>query len=307
MERTRAIELTARQPYCFAFARTYFTRRAGELVDRVEEGVYRRLLALPSGTALIDVAEIGERLILSLQSCDRNADSRRLLDEAAAVLTRTLGLDDDVAAIEANLARDPKLAPLVHRQSGLRLISTPTPFEALVWAVVGQQISLLVAFRLKAALVRAFGRRACFAGLAYYAFPEPGTLAVAGADALAALGLGQRKAQTIVTIAGLVANGELDLDALATAPLAEAATVLTALHGIGPWTAHYALMRGLRRLDACPVSDMGLRVACGEVYGLGRKASVEEVAALAQGWGPYRGYAATHLWFLLADRARLPS
>src|SRR5581483_3793282 len=190
------------------------------------------------------------------------------------------------------------------RFAGLRLISTPTPFEAFVWAVLGQQISLHVAFRLKAALVQRCGERAEFDGVPYWAFPTAVALAEANPENLAALGLGRRKAATIVRTAGLVAEGSLDLDALAALPPAEAERELVALHGVGPWTAHYTLLRGLRMADACPVSDGGLMVACGSLYGLGRKATAAEVEAFAERWRPFRGYAAFYLWFMLASSGR---
>jgi DNA-3-methyladenine glycosylase II len=304
---TSVCSLPTRPPYDFGHALTYFTRRAGELVDRAEDGVYRRLFALPQGRFLAEVASgVDGDLVLSASPADEvsSAACNRATAMIAATLTRTLGLDDDLAPIRAAVVADPPLAALVDRYAGLRLISTPSPFEAFVWSVIGQQISLHVAFRLKAALVRTIGSVADVGGSTYYAFPSPEALAAANPDDLVALGLGRRKSATLVTTAGMIADGRLDLDALARLPLDEAEAVLTRLHGVGPWTAHYVLLRGLRMTDACPVSDMGLRVAVGAAYGLGRKASVEEVAACAERWRPYRGYAAFYLWYSLADLGR---
>ncbi|MHB8575808.1 MAG: DNA-3-methyladenine glycosylase 2 [Dehalococcoidia bacterium] len=379
--------LQPRPPYGFHHALTYFTRRAGELVDRAEAGAYRRLFALPEGNYLAEVRPVaddtvpvgdpavpGERasdqgggdqpdqardqggtpnqggsrtaaarapaagirsrqhqvassavagkeqphsqspglarngsLLLSVTPVDAfasSANTEQAADQIAAMLNRTLGLDDDLTAFRAMVAADPPLAAIVERYAGLRLVSTPAPFEAFVWAVLGQQISLLVAFRLKAALVRRLGVAAELEGSVCYAFPTAEAIAATAPDEMAALGLGRRKAATIVATARAIAEGRLDLDALAALPLDEAEAVLTGLHGVGPWTAHYVLLRGLRRADAIPVSDMGLRVAVGAAYGLGRKAEVAEVAAYAERWRPFRGYAAFYLWYSLTELGR---
>lgn len=297
------IALRPREPYDFSFALRYFSRRAGEICDRAENGVYRRLFAVPDGLALAEVraAEDGS-LAVAVRAPDGSPDGA--LDAAATsladILRRTLGLDDGIGPLEAATADDPAMAMLVRAQAGLRLVSTPDPFEAFVWAVTGQQISLHVAFRLKAALVRRFGPRADVAGEPFWAFPATSAIAEAEPDELAAMGFGRRKAATIVRTAREVCGGELDFAALAALPLDGAEAALVALHGVGPWTALYTLMRGLRVVDACPVSDMGLRVAVARLYGLPAKASAEEVAQAAERWRPCRGLAAFHLWFMLS-------
>jgi len=293
------------QPFNFEYTLTYFTRRAGELVDRAEDGVYRRLFVLGCGPVLAEVRPDADgSLSLNLRPPDGVAlstlDAGAAAAAVASTVTRTLGLADDLAPFQSTTIADRALAGVVSRYSGLRLVSTPSAFEAFVWAVIGQQISLHVAFRLKAALVQRFGETADIHSVRYWAFPTPESLAMTDPAELASLGLGRRKAETIVTTAIAVANGNLDLPALALLPLQEAEASLVRMHGVGPWTADYTLLRGLRVADACPVSDMGLRQACGRLYGLGRNATVQEVGTYAEQWRPFRGYAAFFLWFTLS-------
>jgi DNA-3-methyladenine glycosylase II len=297
-----ALRLEPRPPYSFAFALRYFARRAGEICDRALDGRYRRLFALPEGLVLAEIAPTDDgALLLSVRAPD---GLRADLDAAAAhlapIVRQTFGLDDDDTPLLAAAAGDPDLAALLHAQAGLRLISTPEPFEAFVWAVLGQQISLHVAFRLKAALVRRFGVAVAVDGETYWAFPATSTLAATPPAEIAALGIGGRKAATIVETAKRVVAGTLDLGALAALPIEEAVAALTALHGVGPWTAHYTLLRGLRVADAFPASDMGLRVALARLRGLPEKAPVAAVEAAGEKWRPYRGLAAFHLWFMLS-------
>jgi DNA-3-methyladenine glycosylase II len=262
--------------------------------------VYRRLFQSAAGPVLAELQQDGNSLHLSVTAPDGRLESppASVVAAAAMTLTRTLGLDDDMGAFRAAAERDHRLAALAEEFAGLRLVSTPTAFEAFVWAVIGQQISLHVAFRLKAALVRRYGTEAVVNGERYWAFPEPDTLAAADPDEMAALGLGRRKSATIADVSAKVAGGVLDLEALAALPLDKAEAELVRLHGVGPWTAQYTLLRGLRVFDACPVSDGGLMAACGSLYGLGRKATVAEVTAFSDRWKPFRGLAAFHLWFM---------
>jgi len=297
------LHLAPEQPYAFDLALRYFTRRAGEICDRAVAGCYRRLFALPAGLVLAEIApadantlRLAVRAPEGAPACDLDAAAAQL----EHVLRRTLGLDDHSQALAHALEHDPQLAALVRAQAGLRLISTPDPFEAFVWAVLGQQISLQVAFRLKAALVRRFGIEAHDEGEAYWAFPATATLAEAEPAEIAALGIGTRKATTIVQTARMIVTGALNLAALATLPLEDAVAALTALHGVGPWTAHYTLLRGLRIADAFPASDMGLRVALARLRGWPEKAPVTAVEEAGERWRPYRGLAAFHLWFMLS-------
>lgn len=282
-------------PFNFELSLNYFKRRAGELVDQVDGGAYRRALVVEGETVLIEARGVG-------QAPDNHLAVRLLsgrpdrLSAAAAALRRSLGLDDDLNGFDRAVAADQPLAALIERRRGLRLVRTQTPFEALIWAVIGQQINLTFAFRLKGDLVRNYGERISFDGRSYWVFPLPQRLADADEAALAASGLGRRKATTIRTVARLVGDGDLDLAALAGIDRSEAMRRLTALPGIGPWTAAYTLLRGLGDFGACPSSDLGLRAGVGRLYDDGPAASTGRVEALAATWGAWRGYVAFYLW-----------
>jgi DNA-3-methyladenine glycosylase II len=140
-------------------------------------------------------------------------------------------------------------------------------------------------------------------GRTYWAFPRPEDIAPADTAKLGATGLGRRKAATIVGVAGQVISGELDLQGLRAIPRAEAEARLTALPGVGPWTAHYTMLRGLGDFGAFPASDLGLRVAVGKLFEGGGTATPQTMKLLAEQWGEWRGYAAFYLWNALAERA----
>lgn len=295
-------------PFDFQLTLRYLQRRPGELVDRVEAGRYRRLLVLNEGPVLVQVealpagsAAAAGASRLSVQEAPALAVSLpggdpALLPVASTVMASMFGLADDLDSFRAAMRVDTVLSETIKRLNGLRLVRTAAPFEALIWAITGQQITLTFAFRLKAALVRRYGIESKLDGETYWAFPPAERLAGADAAAIAAGGFGRRKAETIITCARAVANGELEINLLGRLDRAEAMERLTALPGVGPWTAAYTLLRGFGDAGSCPISDLGLRAAVGQLYGQGGKAPLRQVAGLVQQWGPWCGYATFYLW-----------
>jgi AraC family transcriptional regulator of adaptative response / DNA-3-methyladenine glycosylase II len=188
-----------------------------------------------------------------------------------------LDLDADPDAILRSLRGDPLLGGLVARHPGVRVPGAFDGFEVAVRAVLGQQVSVAGATTLAGRLIRAFE-----------GFPS--AEALADAD-LEGVGLTRARASALRALGRAVADGVVRLD-----PGADSAPLLE-LPGIGPWTAAYVGMRALRDPDAIPLSDLGLRRA---LERLGVDARPAAVAARAEGWRPYRAYAAMHLWATLS-------
>lgn len=161
----------------------------------------------------------------------------------------------------------------------LSLRRRPDGFAAIAHAIVGQQVST-------AAAETVWGRMRV-AGL-------DGEAAIAGAgeDALRAMGLSGRKARYLL---GVAAAG-IDWAGLRALPDAEVEAVLTALPGIGPWTAQIYLLFALGRADAFAPADLALAEAARLLYGLPARPGAAELARLAEPWAPWRGVAARALW-----------
>ena len=194
---------------------------------------------------------------------------------------RYLGAVFDLDAFSAFASTDVVLADVVPRLRGLRPPLVPDPFETLVTSITAQQVSLHAAFAIRNRLIQAFGIPAGRA----YAFPARERLAAAEPADLTRLGFSARKAEYVVGLA----RSEIDLGGLAALPDAEVKARLTALPGIGEWTADWFLARHLARPDAWPAGDLGLRKAVLRFYG------EEDVRAAGDRFPGHRNLAAHYL------------
>ncbi|MBI3457442.1 MAG: DNA-3-methyladenine glycosylase 2 family protein [Candidatus Rokubacteria bacterium] len=223
------------------------------------------------------------------------ADTPETRAALTAEVRRLLGLDADLVGFYARAAGDRVLAPLIRRLSGLRPTLAPDPFEMLVGAITAQQVNLAFALRTRARLVRRFGEPLQLDGVTVHAFPWPATLAAADLGVLRRMQFSTRKAEYLVGLARVVADGRLDLAALAEAPDDEVIARLTAVRGLGRWTAEWFLARGLGRADVCPAEDLGVRRAVEALCYRGRSCDAARVRRRARAWRPYRSLAIHYL------------
>lgn len=209
--------------------------------------------------------------------------------DAAVVpeVERFLGVSFDLEAFYGFAAGDAVLARVVEVLAGFRPPILGDPFESLVSSITAQQVSLMAALAIRTRLVERYGVRHEHA----WAFPARERIAAAEPSELVALGFSNRKAEYAVGLA----RSDLDLEGLAGLPDDEVKERLTALPGIGDWTAEWFLARHLGRPDAWPAGDLGLRKAVGRFYRDGRDPSVEETRALGERFTPHGNLTAHYL------------
>jgi 3-methyladenine DNA glycosylase/8-oxoguanine DNA glycosylase len=196
---------------------------------------------------------------LRISAADGGVEVDPLDGETEPVVRKVLGFDFDLVAFAAWAAGDERLASLVVRLAGFRPTLAPDPFEMLVGAITAQQVSLFSAVAIRNRLVERFGERVG----RVWAFPTRERLAAAPADELFSLGFSRRKAEYVTGLA----RSDLDLAGLALLSDEDVKEQLTALRGLGEWTADWFLARHLARPRAWPAGDLALRRAVRALYG----------------------------------------
>jgi DNA-3-methyladenine glycosylase II len=194
---------------------------------------------------------------------------------------------------DAHLSQDPVLEHLIEDFGGPLPLEPdsrgrpPDLYGALLRSITGQQLSVKAARAIHGRLTERFGSRP----------PTPEELLADDPDELrAAAGLSRAKVASLRSLAEHVISGELALDKLAVLPDAEVTRELTAVKGIGQWTADMFLMFTLHRPDVVAVGDQGLRNAVKRAYGLDALPTPEAFTALAEPWRPHRTRACLYLW-----------
>lgn len=289
------IWLPAREPFSFNDAISYLNRTPTELVDLVEAGTYRRVLRGADGLALIEI-----------QASSRDGQPGVCARQLAGVLT-----DDELASWTRRTLRLDSERPLPHEAGPLAktlyahfaampVVQTATPFEAMVWAIIAQQITITFAFKVKRAFVETFGETLTHDGRVYYAFPSPERIVELDHERdLRPLQFSRQKSRYIIALSNAALDGRLDFAAIACMDDEQASAKLQEHLGIGRWTAEYALLRGLGRMDVIPAGDAGLKAAIGVHQQLGRNATEDEVRQAAASWEPYRGRFGFLIWYSL--------
>jgi AraC family transcriptional regulator of adaptative response / DNA-3-methyladenine glycosylase II len=277
------IKLAGRQPYA---AEPIFDFLGSRAIPGMESGVsgdgllrFTRSLRLPHG---VGVAELtGDRNGLTAQL---RLSSLSDLGAAVCRVRRLFDLDADPAAIDATLAADEDLAPLVRQSPGIRVPGSPSGYELAIRALIGQQVSIAGATTTAARIVAEFGdqlteqqRRPAVTRL----FPTADQLAGADPNALP---LPRTRGRAIVGLATEAAAGRIDLSP--GADRGETRRRLVALPGIGEWTAAYIAMRALGDPDVLLTQDLIVS----------RELRQRNITTHAQAWSPWRSYATMRLW-----------
>ncbi|MGD9538842.1 MAG: DNA-3-methyladenine glycosylase [Gammaproteobacteria bacterium] len=275
-------------------------RRAENALDRWDGRTYRRALLLDG--APVELAATGEgsadrpQLSVVVSGHHLPAEAQQL---AAAALDRMLGLSCTLNEFYRATRGDAELGPMVQRFRGLKPTVYPTVFETLVNAIACQQMTLTFGIRLLNRLSEACGRPVSPREGAPRTFPEPEDVLALGVEHLRALQFSQAKAHALMELSAAIVERRIVLDTLSLLDNAAAVAQLTALRGVGRWTAEYVLLRGLGRLQVFPCDDIGARNNLGRLLKSTERLTYGAARSIVARWDPFAGLVYFHL---LVDR-----
>jgi DNA-3-methyladenine glycosylase II len=265
-------------------------------VNRVADDRFRRVLR--AGARLIPYevrwdGTVDERQLVVDIPGERSAGIR---DAVVGEVRHLFGLGFDLPGFYRMAKGDPALSTLVEPLHGLRPTLTPTALEMLVGSITAQQVNLTFAFALRASLVRRFGTAVPFRGDTLYAFPEAAVLARVPVRTFRAMKFSTRKGEYVQGVGRAIADGTVDHARLVEASSEAVIESLTALHGLGRWTAEWFIARCLGRGAVCPAGDLAVRKVFERYYPRRRPYTEDAMRKrAADAWGPYQNLAIHYL------------
>ena len=218
-----------------------------------------------------------------------------------ALVRHLLGLDQPTREFEARADKHPLVGALVRSQAGLRIPQSASPFEALSWAIIGQQISVAAAVSIRRRLIQTTGRRH---GTGLYCYPDARDIARVDAGTLRDCGLSHSKADCLLTVARRCLDQALLPERpIAAAELESLRKTLLEIRGLGPWSVHYALLRGYAWMDGSLHGDVAVRRAIQQLQGGATPPTAREAETWLADFRPWRSLLAAHLWKSLSLNA----
>lgn len=291
------ILLTPPSVFSFEHNLGYLKRSANECMFHVEGNEIFKLIPAEGGQVLAHITA-GEANSIQIHFPQTVPPSGSLERKAVvSYVWEWFDLGTNLEPFYQIAAQDSLLRNVAQQFYGLRIVGIPDLFEALCWGILGQQINLAFAYTLKRRVVEAFGRSITWNGQLYWLFPAPETIAALSVEDLTPLQLTTKKAEYLIGVAKLMAEGHLSKPMLLQLKDPKAIEKkLVQIRGIGPWTANYVLMRCLKAPSAFPIEDVGLHNAVKQLLGLDTKPSLEELRQLSAPWGDWKAYATFYLW-----------
>ncbi|MDR7090262.1 DNA-3-methyladenine glycosylase 2 [Cellvibrio fibrivorans] len=237
---------------------------------------------------------------LHLDSGRKKMDAEKTQARLHQHAQHMLGLNQTISDFENYAADHPQVKHLIDRQSGLRVPQAATTFEALTWAIIGQQISVNAAVSVRRKFIQQTGVRHS-SGI--WCYPSATQIAALLEDDLRSLGFSHSKARTVIELSKNIHNGDLPLedwlnDCLQGKPLAAQLIydALIKVPGIGPWTANYALLRGFGWLDGSLHGDVAVRSNLQLLLNTAEKPDEKTTQSWLATFSPWRALIAAHLW-----------
>jgi DNA-3-methyladenine glycosylase II len=268
---------------------SFHARDREGVAEQVSGQRIRKGVMLGGIPVLLDVTiddEVAACEIIADGALDSEALSQ--LDD---MLRNILALRIDPATFVQASCDDALLGPMLRARPGLRIVQSATIFEALTWAIIGQQINLPFAIALRRTFMLQAGRQHS-SGL--WCYPEARDVSTLKVEELTSRKFSRAKAETLLRLASLVNDGALTLSR--EAEIAHASAALLAVKGIGPWTVNYTLLRGYGYADCSLHGDVAVRAALQRLLGEDTKPDIARTEALLAAYSPHRTMAAAYLW-----------
>jgi DNA-3-methyladenine glycosylase II len=273
-------------------------RRAHNVVDRFDDGIWRRVLVIGKSPVAVAVRQTQFESRPEIEVRISTARPQPLKAEVAAIVTKMLGLERDLSDFYRIARTDPRLRELAERLRGMKPVRYATVFEGFANAVACQLVSLSAGMHVLNRMADAYGSPGEISSAAtpMRSFPPPATIARSNPDALRAFGLSRQKGEYLIGLAKLAIDPkDRDFASIERLKDDDAIARLSKIRGVGRWTAEYVMLRSFGRINIFPGDDVGGRKKLFEWLGSRDAPTYEGVGKMLERWRPYGGLIYLHL------------
>ncbi len=295
IDKGSSVFLTPPKEFDFSQCLKFLARSFKEPCHAVEEDTLFKLLKFDHKPILLKIRKpYNSNLCIDFLT---SRPEKSIRARVAKYVWEWFDLETNLKPFYRMAKKDPVLKHIAKNFFGLRILVIHDLFEALCWAIIGQQINLEFAYTLKKRFVETFGEKFYFDEKVFYLFPTPQTISQQAVSDLKRLQLTGKKSEYIIELASKFKNNKITKSALLNDDHFETARKkLMHLRGIGKWSADYVCLRCLGDPAAFPVDDVGLQNAVRQQLDLNEKPTPEEILRYATGWKNWQAYATFYLW-----------
>ena len=282
------------QHFSFQECLWFLDRNYDDCLHEVRRDAVRKVLSIENEPTLLEITEDDNQLLINVLV--GNSSEKEIIE----FVKDWFDYDRDITSFYKLLQQDTDLKYMATDYDGLRLLGIPDLFEALCWSIIGQQINLTFAYKLKRRFTEVYGTKLTYENSDYYLFPKPEIVANIEVKDLLPLQFSNRKAEYLIEIAKQFVSGNISKEIMSAQPTAEAIRLLVSVRGIGEWTANYALMKSLKRLECVTYGDVGLYNALHHLKGFDKRPSREALNSFFNNFKGWEAYTVFYLWRSLA-------
>lgn len=290
----KRIKLSIPKHFSFNETLSFLDRGFDECLYNLTDNAVSRLITLSDGKGIVKVYQNGEHLEIELL---KRKISEYNLQEVVDYVTEWFDLNRNIEPFYKLLKNHLLLSNLLVKYSGSRIISIPNLFEAICWAIIGQQINLTFSYKLKRLLVEKYGEKEIINNQIYLTFPTPEILAKADRNDLIEMKFSRQKIDYLMNISNAFINNKISKEILHNCENKdERIEKLTAIKGIGIWSANYVLMKSIRDTTCITYGDSGLNKAIHTIFKTEKKPTKNEIDIIFKDFKNWESYLNFYLW-----------
>ena len=289
--------------FSFKNCLNFLNRGYDECLYTADKQSVKRLIRLSSGLAMIEVSADKDNVIISINKTSINKTSINKSkvntgdeQECQKYVMDWFDLDRDIAPFYQLLQNHRQTKNFPEKYHGLRLMGIVDLFEAMCWCVIGQQINLTFAHKIKSRLVHRFGAKITHDGQTHYCFPSPEDLLDVDREELVAMQFSKQKINYILNISAAFCSDEINKTALMGLDKPAQMDKMLAIKGIGPWTANYVSMKSLRDMTCIAYGDTGLSSALHTHFDTDKKPDNDTINEIFKPFAGWESYLNFYLW-----------